>query len=612
VWSRSGGARWLFWAAAGLVALHLALLLAALPDYRVSIDAGYHVALARQYAENFVYFWDTLHYQPAGRPNLRGPAVHIVMALLGRALGGTGDDYVMANALLGIACWLTATVTVFFFAKRYGGPRAALVAVALFTGSAWASASFYVNLPSGWVFVLTPWAIHWFLRQRLWGATLLTTVACYAHLAGFATVPVGLIVAALLARRLRDLIVVGAGVTVLTSPYWIHFLRSLPWYVGKVGGEMWLVDGLLGIFWIVGLLYLARSPRQHAFLISWTLAPVAWLLQNPNRFILQSSLAGATIGAVALEALFARARSPRLQGIATAVLVIVATLFPLGPPSLGAELTWLLTRYPRRLDWDEMRHNARVIREQGLADRLTNGLGATAVAVWSNLHIEGGPWKRVRPPKDEAERVSVADRNYILPIPPDDPELRTWQGKGWVRIHGGGNWRSIVTFPRPVALSKALAHRDEIWAREARWIAAHCEHNTLGDWFTLFWDSDEIPRRRAIRGECRTRVARLQVATLLWAYALEDTSPEQARRIRSCANGWRALSALLGDEHALDYRNEAWHAHLREAMRVLGESTSAGENDHRVFANLITHVYSGRQGRFNQADQSEAAACLGP
>jgi hypothetical protein len=31
--------------------------------------------------------------------------------MLGRALGGAGDDYVRANALLGIACWLAAVGT---------------------------------------------------------------------------------------------------------------------------------------------------------------------------------------------------------------------------------------------------------------------------------------------------------------------------------------------------------------------------------------------------------------------------------------------------------------------------------------------------------------------
>lgn len=135
------------------------------------------------------------------------------------------------------------------------------------------------------------------------------------------------------------------------------------------------------------------------------------------------------MGAVALNQLLVSAQMPRLHAAVTAFMVLVATFYPLGPPSLGAEVTWLLTRYPRRVDWNEMKRNARVIRDSGLEDRLTNGLAATAMAVWTPLRIEGGPWKRVRPPSDGAERISVGDRNYILSIAPNDPVWCAWMRK---------------------------------------------------------------------------------------------------------------------------------------------------------------------------------------
>ncbi len=82
-----------------LIALHGALLAAALGDYRVSVDSAYHVALARQYAEHGTYFWDDIHYAPAHRPNLQGPAVHAAIALVGRVLGG---DHVLAKEDAGV------------------------------------------------------------------------------------------------------------------------------------------------------------------------------------------------------------------------------------------------------------------------------------------------------------------------------------------------------------------------------------------------------------------------------------------------------------------------------------------------------------------------------
>jgi hypothetical protein len=220
-------------AVAAILGLHLLLLLLALPDLMVGPDSAFHVALARRYAEHGAFFWDTIHYAPAHRPNLQGPALHVAIGVLGRLLGGTGDDYVRANAILAVAGWSAAAGTVVFFARRLGGTLAAVVATALFTGSMFASGSFRVNIPSAWMFVVTPWAIHYFLLRRLALATGLTALACYTHLGGFLTAPVGVAAAALLVRRPRDLARTGLGVAAFTAPYWILFLRALAGYVGR-------------------------------------------------------------------------------------------------------------------------------------------------------------------------------------------------------------------------------------------------------------------------------------------------------------------------------------------------------------------------------------------
>jgi hypothetical protein len=72
-----------------LLALNAALLLWSLRDYRVSIDSGYHVSLARWYAAHGTAWWDHINFGPGGRPNLQGPALHIAIALFGKILGGT-------------------------------------------------------------------------------------------------------------------------------------------------------------------------------------------------------------------------------------------------------------------------------------------------------------------------------------------------------------------------------------------------------------------------------------------------------------------------------------------------------------------------------------------
>ncbi|MBY0274999.1 hypothetical protein K2Z84_06645, partial [Candidatus Binatia bacterium] len=516
-------------ALAAVVALHLALLAASLGDYRVSVDSAYHVALARQYGEHGTYWWDDIHYAPAHRPNLQGPAVHVAVGAIGRVLGGTGDDYVRANAIVGLLGWLAAVVTLAHFARREGGDRAALLAVAAFTGSAFASASFSVNLPSGWLFVVTPWAIDAFLRGRSIAATLLATVACYTHLGGFLTAPFGLVVAALLQRRFAALLRVAVGVACLTAPYWLHFLRGLPWYLGRKGDTSWMIDPLLLAFWLVGLVAAVRTRRT--FLIAWGLAPLAWLLQDASRFLLQGTLAGAALGGVAIAGWLEQPRRARVAAIVTAALVLVATLFPLGPPALGAEALWLVARFPRMLDWHELRRVAAALPSEVDHGRIVQGYAVyvpSGLAVWRKIEGERGHWVEVQPQPDPAFDIPAGDKVYVLALPPDDDALHALASRGWLQIHGGGEWMTVLTLASAPPLDEARANLAATLARDAAWIGEHCEHNAMGDIVSLVLDPTSLTRRRAARNACRTRVARVQLALLETCHALQASDPARA------------------------------------------------------------------------------------
>ena len=101
---------------------------AALGDYRVSVDSAYHVALARQYGEHGTYFWDDIHYAPAHRPNLQGPAVHLVgRRARARARRHAATTTCCANAIVALLGWLAAVATLVHFARREGGDLAALL-----------------------------------------------------------------------------------------------------------------------------------------------------------------------------------------------------------------------------------------------------------------------------------------------------------------------------------------------------------------------------------------------------------------------------------------------------------------------------------------------------
>jgi len=562
-----------------LVGLHFVLLAAALGDYRVSVDSAYHVALARQYGTHGSYFWDDIHYAPAHRPNLQGPAVHVVVGALGRVLGGSGDDYVTANAIVALLGWLAAMATLIHFARREGGDRAALLGVAVLSGSAFASGSFSVNLPSGWLFVLTPWAIAAFLKDRLLVAALLTSAACYTHLGGFLTAPLGLAIAALLSGRWRALLRTAIAVVLLTAPYWIHFLRGLPWYVGRKGDTAWMIDPLVAVFWLIGLV--AAIRRRNLFLIAWATAPLAWLLQDASRFLLQGSLAGTALGGIAIAGWLERWRAKRLATAATVTIVLLATVFPLGPPALGAEALWLRARFPRMLDWDELRRAAAALPPTVDEGKLVHGYAVyvvSALAAWRDIEGERGHWVEVQPQPDPVNEVSAGDKVYVLALPPGDPHLRALEARGWLEVHGGGAWLSVSSLRAAPPLADARAALDATLATEAAWIAASCEHNAMGDIVALVADPATLERRRELRGACRTRVARIQLSVLEYCFALEASDAARARacRIAARAIGW--MSALVADEATLDFRTAATHARMRVDMAQVAARAARGDD----------------------------------
>ncbi|GMR12808.1 MAG: hypothetical protein BMS9Abin29_1001 [Gemmatimonadota bacterium] len=591
---------WLRRALIGILALHFVPLLLSVQDYRVTADSAYHVAMGRQYGTHGTYYWDDINYQPEGRPNLYAPLVHVGIGLIGRLAGGEGDDYVLANALLGLALWLAAMGTAVFFARRLAGDRAALIAGAVLAGSAFASGSFYVNLPSAWMFVFTPWAIHFFLADRLLAASAFTSLALYSSLGGFATAPLALILAAIPTRRFRALLITGFLAALATAPYWIHVLRSLAWYTSQKGDSTWWIDPLVNLFWVVGIVAAARSRPQRTFLLAWALAPLPWFFYDTSRFIVQSSLAGSVLGAIAVTRWMDGRLERPARRWATATLVGVATLIPLGIPGLGGELTWLAKPYPRIVDWQEARVLADVIRERGLEGRLVRayvGYMTSGLSVWADIRGVKGHWYEVRPTPDPVDTMSVTGIVYLMGVPPTDTVMTDWNARGLITVYGGSAASSLIELGSPISARAAEALVEETWARDAAWISQRCEHNSLGNWLTLFLDGEEIPRRTRIRGECRTRVARMQLALMVLLAALEVTDSEKGFELRPKSDELYWMQAVVGDPMALDYRTAAVHTRMRQDMALIAQLASAGEDIESAVAEMLDRYLGASRGK---------------
>jgi len=547
-----------------VVALHLVLLLLMLRDYFADNDLGFHISLARQFAEHNVYWWDFLNWAPTGRPNLQGPALHYGVALLGRLLGGDGWDYIHAFSVLAVAQWAAAVFTAAFFARRYGGDRAALFAVALLTGNVYSAASFFVGVPSGWIFILAGWAIFFFLERRYAEAVIMATATTYVHLGGAPVIAVGFILAGVLTRRWKAMVACGAATVILASPYIVHFLRHLSWYTGQrghVAGSIALFTYALAGPGFVWLLATRRGRGAGLFLLVWAAAPVAWLFQDSLRFLLQSTVVASTIAGVFFTWLITRFTGEEVQHWVTGAFVVLATLYPFAIPSLPVETAWAAGQgFPRELDWWEAEALAGVVEQDSLADRIFdpyyNSL-CGAVAVFApEVRQRGGHWGEVRPPVDPADTISAGSFVHMLPLPPDDSLLVEWDRNGLVTNHGGGRQTSLVTLPAPAGTAAFNPMLVDVIDREVEWLLANGRPNLFPPPATLF---NVVERRehRDMLARQKAHIGRIQLAVLLYAFAVEGDDPDLAAGVRRSARGWGGVANFLGDETAMDYVDEA-------------------------------------------------------
>lgn len=557
-----------------VIAIHAVLLICSFSDYIADNDLGYHISLARQYGERGSYFWDSLNYGPSGRPNLQGPLLHYAVGLLGRALGGEGDDYVRAFTFWAIVQWAAALFTAVFFARRFGGDLAALFAAALLTGGVYSAGPFFVGVPSGWIFILTAWAIYFFLEEKEWAAVLCASAVIYVHLGGITTAPLGLLLAAGATRRWRSLLRVGVWTALLASPYIVHFLRSLDYWVGRRGHVAGSANLLVYALAAPGLIWMLRRPRENVLLLCWAAAPLAWFFQDRVRFFLQWSLAGSVIGGVFLSRLLERHGNRWVRGIAIGALVVLATVFPLSAPSLPVELLWATGRgFPRELDWSEAKILAGILRREKLDKHLLwsyyPSLGC-AVAVYIPVAQDGGHWNEVRPRTNPAANLSAGAKVYLLPMPPGDDILMQFRLYGLVRIHGGTADTSVVTLTRPSRLNLAAPLLAEILRTEALWLAANAANNTMPP-LRLVLNPARLEEWRGRMWRQRIRAGRISLAVLAYAFAVEPVDAEVARSARNAARDFGALANFLGDETAMDYVGEARFERLRRNLKAVAE-----------------------------------------
>jgi hypothetical protein len=573
-------------ATCAILLLHGGLLAASIADYRVTIDSAYHVSMGRYYGEHELAPWDHMNFGPHGRPNLQGPLLHAAIGGLGRLLGGRGDDYVRANAILAGIQWAAAMGTAAFFAYQVGEELAMLLALALLSGAGFAGTSFAIGIPSGWLFTFTPWAIWLFLEERLMPAALAAALAIYSHLGGYMMVAPGIAIAALMVRRWRQLFMCGALIAGLTLPYTIHLIHYAGWLSGARSHSALLFDPMLDVLAIAGAVCLFRNPREHPFMVAWLLAPIAWVFEDTGRFFLQWPLGGSVAAGWLLANKLGRFAEVRRRFRCAIALAALATFLPFGLPSLAGEIAWAAgNHYPLAVDWRSARTIAGTIYRAGLAHTLIADYSpalCTAIALYSDVSCEKGGWVEVQPHPDPADDLAAAKKTYIMPLAPADQMLASLESRGWITIYRASAApplsadSSVVRLTRPPSIPEAAGFAAVTIRAAAAWLGRDAINNALSyaDFLRVLSASGRGQFRRALAIQ-RAHAGRIELACLVYAWALEPSDPQQARAMRQIALKMGVITSYLSDDFALDFLSKSSFAELRERFLELASASNS-------------------------------------
>jgi len=348
------------------------------------------------------------------------------------------------------------------------------------------------------------------------------------------------------------------------------------WFSGVRNYSALLFDPMLDVLGLRGLIAALTHPRAHALVLAWAIAPLAWLVEDPGRFILQSGLVASVLGGMLVAGWIERRQKNR-RPIWASILIAIATLCPFGVPALAAEISWAAgLRYPRAINWTTAKALAGVIQDNGLEGKLVadyQPMLCPALAVYAPITCEKGHWVEVQPRTDPAENLSATGMVYVLPLTSDDPALGATERSGWVRVWGSSGDSTVLTLAGHAPLAEASAKTGRIVAAEAAWLSSHAVNNSLSakDLASIF-NPEGLSERRSELAEQRERSGRIQLALIVYASALEPDFPRAAWRLRRAARRVGVIASFLGDGLALDFESDAATARLKWRFGLLSSA----------------------------------------
>ena len=421
-------------------------------------DCWYHLAVARNIIEKgTIPLWDTWEFQPAGRPHLYPPLLHILIAFFSE----DAEHVIEGAKVLQIVLYPAALLASWYFARLLFSSKVAFIALVILSMDFTFLLLFIGIMPSALVNLFFPLLLVSFLSKRLWTSVFLMTLCLYSHLSFPFLVLVCLLVLSYKYRTYlsfyRKFVIISL---VLYLPWALRvlifreYLRSFGTIVGNP--VLGLLIGMLSlqifnpIFLGFGIQGLRKTSGINRDLVKYVLIGfLPALLFYGGRYWFHTAPFWAVFIALFLEKritsrkrglfllLFALVPmplvafgvpggggAPLLPGITALDVSIFADLLPSGYTAEDLQLKALIEQYTSR---DQIIH----VDEASLADK---------IVVLTGRPVDNGMWFEVG--SEEARRIIEYNRLYERPavfvylnreeLPPVDEVFSV--GKYWIAV----------------------------------------------------------------------------------------------------------------------------------------------------------------------------------
>ena len=148
------------------------------------------------------------------------------------------------------------------------------------------------------------------------------------------------------------------------------------------------------------------------------------------------------------------------------------------------------------------------------------------------------------------------------------------ESRGLIQVWGGTADTAVVTLLErgdPGALRPMVL---QLLEENADWLGDHASNNQMAPPAVLLKNigAAALQARRSRMDVQRFHAGRMEMACLVYAYALEPTSPRNARSFRDRALGFGEMGSFLSDDDPLGYISTDRHRRFRENMLALADA----------------------------------------